>query len=1048
MPQLPTGTLTLLFSDMEGSTQLLQQFGERYSELLDCCRQLLRTAFQRYRGHEVDTQGDSFFVVFVRARDAVSAAVEAQRALVAHAWPQGATVRVRIGLHTGEPLLSTEGYVGLDVHRAARMMSAGHGGQVLLSQTTRDLVEHDLPDGVSLRDLGVHRLKDLQRPSRLYQLVIADLAADFPPLKTLDIHPNNLPAQFTPLIGREKEVAAVQNLLHHEDVRLVTLTGPGGTGKTRLGLQVTAELCDLFIDGVYFVNLAPISDPAFVVPTIAQTLGIREVAGQSLPERLQEELQQKQLLLLLDNFEQVVSAALQVTDLLVACPKLKVLVTSRMVLHVRAEREFAVPPLVLPDPQHLRDLVALAQSEAVALFLQRAQAVKPDFQLTTANARAVAEICIRLDGLPLAIELAAARIKLLPPPALLARLAHRLQVLTSGARDVPVRQQTLRNTIAWSYHLLDAQEQRLFRQLSVFVGGCTLEAAEAVWAALSDGDGAVAVLDGVASLIDKSLLQQTEQEGDEPHLVMLETIREYGLEALAASEEMEATQRAHALYSLALAEEAEPELLGPQQVRWLQRLEREHDNLRAALRWSLEQREAGQSQEMALRLSAALWWFWLVRGHRSEGRAFLEQALAASEGVVASVRAKVLIVASQFALNQGDMDRAEALAKESLLLSQKLGYTWGIAYSFNLLGEFAWKKGNFAEARLLNEEALALQRETGDLEQVTWSLGGLADLASLQGDYIRGRTLHEESLAIHRELGNTWGIATLLLRLAEVLFVSQGDQATVHVLLEESLALRRELDDKSGVASCYSLAGRLAFSQGDTATACRLSEESIVLYRELGDQQGIAQSLSLLARVEAHHGDYGAARTLFEESLTIARKVDDQVLIAVCLEGLAGMVAAQGESAWATRLWGAAEALRDAMGVPLPPVEYAGYERSVAAARAQLGETAFTPAWVEGRTMSPEQALAAQEPVTLPHPLATEPAPAPPAKAPSSPAGLTARELEVLRLLATGLTDAQIAERLVISPRTVNNYLTSIYGKIQVSSRAAATRYAIEHDLI
>jgi predicted ATPase/class 3 adenylate cyclase/DNA-binding CsgD family transcriptional regulator len=595
----PTGTVTLLFADIEGVTHMLRQPGAYSANVLEECRHLLRTVFQPWNGREIDRQNDAILVAFARATDAVLAAVEAQRAIATRPWPEGVTVRVRMGLHTGEPSLTSEGYIGPDVHRAVRIMSAAHGGQILLSQTTANLVEQELPDDVVLRDLGEYHLKDLGRPRRLFQLVISDLPKNFPPLKTLDIYPNNLPVQLTPFIGREQELIAIQHLLHRKEVRLLTLTGPGGIGKTRLGLQAAAELADHFANGVFFVNLAPISDSTLVMPTMVDILGLQEAAGRPLPEYLKAQLQQKQMLLLLDNFEQVVRAAESVIDLLVACPRLKVLVTSREVLHVRAEHEFAVPPLPLPDLKDLPDLAALSHNAAVVLFVQRAQATKPDFQITNANTRAIVEICVHLDGLPLAIELAAARVKLLTPQALLARLNQRLQILTSASRDVPARQQTLRNTIEWSYHLLDSQEQQLFRWLSVFAGGCTLEAIEAISTALDENQRTGRVLDRVSSLIDKSLFQRTEQESGEPRFEMLETIRAYGLEMLAASGEEEIIRQAHARYYLALREKAQRELHGPQQATWSQRLEQEHDNLRAATSWSLEQGKAEHSLETA-----------------------------------------------------------------------------------------------------------------------------------------------------------------------------------------------------------------------------------------------------------------------------------------------------------------------------------------------------------------------------------------------------------------------------------------------------------------
>jgi predicted ATPase/class 3 adenylate cyclase/DNA-binding CsgD family transcriptional regulator len=1047
--ELPTGTVTLLFTDIEGSTHLLQQLGQRYADLLAECRQLLRAAFHQWNGHEVDTQGDAFFVAFARASDAVAAAVDGQHTLASHPWPEGVKVRVRMGLHTGEPRLSTEGYVGLDVHRAARIMSSAHGGQILLSQVTRALVEHDLPVGVGLRELGAHRLKDLQHPIDLFQLINLDLPADFPPLRTLDRHAHNLPVQLTSFIGREKEVAKVSQLLLRDDVRLLTLTGPGGIGKTRMGLQVAAELCDQFADGVFFVNLAPIADPALVLPTIAQTLGVQESASRSVLDILQSVLQEKQMLLVLDNFEQVVGAGVEVAALLASCPRLTVLVTSRAALHLSGEHQFPVTPLTLPDPGHLPDLVSLSQYEAVALFIARAMAARPEFQVSNATAPAVAEICVRLDGLPLAIELAASRITLFPPQALLTRLSQRFTLLTGGVRDAPARQHTLRNTIAWSYDLLEDDEQRLFRRLCVFVGGMTLSAVEAVSAALDDEPEPI--LDGIASLIDKSLLRQGEPEGEQPRFMMLETIREYGLEMLSASGEAEATRQAHAAYYLALAKEAAPRLLGPQLAQWMRRLELELDNLRAASSWLLERGEAA----MALRMGTALGLFWELNYSIHEGWNVLSRALEASEEVAVRVRARALVVAGWMAIYLGHFERAEILCQEGLVLSRAIGDREVMGHAVFRLAQSADHKGDTVAARSRYKESIVLNREAGNKTLIAWSLTLEAYVALYEGDYAGTRVRLEEGLALFREMGNPFGTAYTLHVLALYAIKGPGDLPLDqgHLLAEESLALFRNISSRNFEPFALATLGEITYFQGDITTARQLFEQSCARYRELGYEPKIAWTLSLLGKVLAAEGDLAGARALYEESLILESRVNfGQSFrdIAPALEGLAAVVAVQGEPTWAARLWGRAEAQRETVKTPLPPLYRADYDQAVAFARTQLDDPYFAAAWAEGRAMTLEQVCVIRGPVTIPEPLPTsQPTISPQEKSfPSYHDGLTSREVEVLLLVAQGFTSAQIAEQLVIGLATVNFHVRSIYSKLGVSSRSAATRYAIEHNLL
>lgn len=870
------------------------------------------------------------------------------------------------------------------------------------------------------------------------------------------VHFFNLPIQLTSLVGRERESEVACTLLRRPGVYLLTLTGPGGVGKTRLGLKMAHELRGNFANGICFVSLAPLSDPTLVMSAIAQTLGLVEKADQAPLEQLKIYLQDKDLLLFLDNFEQVAEAAKPLVELLQTCPHLKALVTSRALLHVRGAYEFFVPPLALPDLKRLPNSEALVQNEAVALFVQRAQAIKHDFEINDLNARFIAQICVQLDGLPLAIELAAARVRLFSPQKLLERLEFRLQVLTGGADDLPERQQTLRNTIQWSYDLLHVDEQRIFRRLSLFAGGCTLEAIETISYTL--GDRATQVMDGVTSLLNNHLLYQREQSDGESRLMMLETIHEYGLEALAINGEMEETQRGYAAYYLTLAEASEPELRTGQQHEWLERLEREVENLRAVLKWAQHKREV----ELGLRLAGALGIFWYMRGYLSEGREWLEallaqdcenvgESLTVAQHVSKDVRAKALNSAGMLVAEQGDYGRAALLVEESMTLFKELGDKRGRAAAVNIRGIVAKLQGDYAHAFALHEESLNLQRELGNKRGIAVALNNLAAISQEQGNYRRALELGEESLAIKRESGNKHGIAQSLVNLGD-LARKQGDAARALLLAEESLQLFREMEDTRGIALALNNLGEVVTDQRDYARAAEALEKSLALYRELGNKWGIALTLGNLGNVALELGELERARALYMQSVALYRAESNLVGVIACLSGLAEVVAAQREPVRAAQLWGAVEALRNTVGVRISPVEQAHYERSVTAVRARLGEKAFASAWTEGHAMTPEQVFITLERFTMPaelNPIDPQITTVmKPSLKPTYSDDLTAREVEVLQLLAAGLTSAQIAEQLIISLLTVNTHVRSIYSKLGVTSRSAATRYAIEHKLV
>jgi predicted ATPase/class 3 adenylate cyclase/Tfp pilus assembly protein PilF len=918
MPDLPTGAVTFFFTDIEGSTRLWEQYPAQMRSALARHDALAAAIIAQHYGILMKHrgEGDSLFAVFAHATDAVAAACALQQAFVTEQWPAETPLRVRLALHTGEADLQDGDYYGAAVNRCARLRAIGHGEQVLLSLSTEELVRDQMPDGANLRPLGLHRLRDLTHPEQVFQLLHPGLRADFPALRSLNNPslPNNLPIQVTSFIGRERELVEVSRLL--ASTRLLTLVGTGGCGKTRLALQVAAGQLDRFTDGVWLVELAPLSDPALVPQTVATALNLHEEPGKPLTRTLTEYLNSRTALLLLDNCEHLLTPCAQLAETLMrSCPNVCILASSREGLGIAGELTYRVQSLSVPDPKQAVTAESLLHYDAVRLFVERAVFHQPAFIANSHNASALAQVCHRLDGIPLAIELAAARVRSLAVEEINARLDNRFRLLTGGSRTALPRQQTLRALIDWSYDLLTAQERLLLHRVSVFLGGWTLEAAEQVagdwW--MVDGNlldsiqptinqvspatnhqppiTAEEVFDLLTSLVDKSLVL-AEQRSGRTRYRLFETIRQYARDKLMESGETVAVRGRHRDYFLAFAQEADTHLWETKAATWLDLLEAEHDNLRMALQWC---RNDGEDARLGLRLASSLWQFWHSRGYWSEGREFLMAALAQNGAEKPTpARAKALNGAGRLAGKQGDYRVARTLYEESLSLYEGISDQAGTVRSLRNLGYIARRQGDYAAARSYYEQALRINREIGSPAGEATTLFSLGWVAAEQGDYSPARAYFQQALEINRNIDNQDGQASNLYGLGLVARF-QGDYAGARSCYEQASALHRLTGNREQEAyDCYGL-GWVAREQGDFERARACYEQALAIHRELGIREGEAYNLNELGQVIDRLGDHKLSCALLEQALVICRSLGNRETEAYTLSGLGLVTTARSE---------------------------------------------------------------------------------------------------------------------------------------------------------
>lgn len=943
----PTGLVTFLFTDIEGSTKLAHDFPETLPSALERHNETMREAVKLNNGFVFKIIGDAFCCAFGNADEAVRAAIDALIKLNSEKW-EDAVIKVRMGIHTGKSEWNGSDYMGyVTLARTQRIMSVAYGGQILISENTNEMFSEKATDSVSVRDLGNRRLKDLIQPVKLFQILSSEIPADFPPLKTLDARPNNLPVQLTNFIGRETDISEIKKTLTNS--RLITLLGPGGTGKTRLSMQIAADMIDEYSNGVFIAEMAQISDPSLVIQTLMNCLGVNEVKGQSQELTLAEFLKDKEMIIILDNCEHLINECAELAEkLLIKCRKLKIIATSREALNSSGERTYRVPPLSLPDPNLKNSPEKLTQYEAVRLFIERALVINQEFRVTNENAPALAQICFQLDGIPLAIELAAARINVLSPEGIKDRLEDRFKLLTGGKRTALPRQQTLRALIDWSYDLLSEKEKLLWQRLTIFSGGWTFEASEKVCS--DEMLDEYEILDLLGNLIDKSLVKATETDHTFRYS-MLETIRKYGNEKLNESGKRNELQEKHFNYFFDLARDSETGLTGNEQKEWINKIALENENIRECLNWSLTNK-----QESSLKMSVALGKFWELRSHFTEGLETMRKCIDISEDADLIWKAKAIYWTGFFYIHQGKYAESKKYLNQCLAIFNETNNKEGEALTMISLATIGLFETDYTNLFLYSEKSLNLSKEINNSSYIARNKQNMALGLMQQGKHEAARSMFQESIIVYRELNDHVQLAKIIGNIGALEYLlSNFDKA--RSAFEESLKIRQELGDRQGISISLSNLGSVAYMIKDYDESERRLQESLEISEELGDKRILVTTIGTLGSIAIDIGDYSKAVKLHCRSVEIANEIGDKYSMAKGIEGFAMILVAMKKYKEGCLMAAKYISLLEASNKNIIEGEFIRIEEIKTTLKSNLDDADFQKYWTEGESMTIEKVL-------------------------------------------------------------------------------------------